>query len=61
MACPYGCRVRRNELQNRLSGFSEAELKGINQPLADLGSHRQTVHKNINGRGEIDLEERLRG
>ena len=47
------------KLQNRLPGFSEAEFKGINQPLADLRPHRQTVHKDINGLCEIDLEQRL--
>ena len=61
MACPYGNGVRRNKLQRRLPGFSEAEFKGINQPLADLRPHCQTVHKDINGRGEIDFEQRLWG
>ena len=59
MSCPYGNGVRRNKLQDSLPSFPEAEFNGINQPLADRGPHRQTVHKDINGLREIDLEERL--
>jgi len=59
--CPYGTGLRGEELQHRLAGFAEAKLDGINQPLADLCRQCQPVHQNVDGRREIDLEQRLRG